>query len=160
MKQRKKQSEARAGRQGGKAKAEASKQPQHGTQPGETAAGKGRRKREEKTKGARQPGGTEKRDKRDKKKEEQSKNKGNPLGGRPHRHQANPTTRPTTKPPDTRPPKGGTRGKGLMRLDAQASGPTSLEVCAGHVRTATKQLRAVKTCVRKGHLLLPKINQS
>ena len=70
---KKKQSEARAGRQGGKAKAEASKQPQHGTQPGETAAGKGRRKREGKTKGARQPGGTEKRDKRDKKKEQQSK---------------------------------------------------------------------------------------
>ena len=36
----------------------------------------------EKTKGARQPGGTEKRDKRNKKKEEQRKNKGKPPQGK------------------------------------------------------------------------------
>ena len=119
-----------------------------GTQPGETAAGKGRRKREEKTKGARQPGGTEKRDKRNKKKEEQRKNKGKPPGGRPHR----------PEPPDTRPPKGGTRGKGLMRLDAQASGPTSPRGVRRAHQDSNQTIKSCPDMCPEGHLLHTKNN--
>ena len=122
----------------------------------EKGEGNGRKKQKERD----NQEGRKRGPKETKRRSNKAKNKGKPPQGKAHRPQANPPKRPTTKPPDTRTPKGGTRGKGLMRLDANASGPTSLEVCAGHVRTATKQLRAVKTCVRKGHLLLPKIKQS
>ena len=89
----------------------------------------------EKTKAARQPGGTEKRDKRDKKKEQQSKKQRKAPQGKAHRPQANPPKRPTTKPPETRTPKGGTRGKGLMRPDTKVKSHQSSRCAQGQLHT-------------------------
>ena len=155
---KKKQSEARAGRQGGKAKAEARQtttKPEHNQekQRQEKGEGNGRKKQKERDNQEGRKRGT----KETKRRRNNTKTKENPPGEGP----TNPrTNRPHAQPP-SHPPPDPQKAAPAGRAYAQASGPTSPRGCAqGISRQQPKQLKAVKTCVHEGHLLHPKNKRS